>query len=92
MASRRGRKSKKKTKEKKDFLDKIIEALHEVNKLRKPYRLATAGVVSALVAGLIKAKVLTETFPEPWNTYANVILFAAIVAMAVDFMLTGLLD
>jgi hypothetical protein len=88
MASSQG----KKDAQKKDLLDKVIEALQEVNKARKPYRLATAGVVSAIVGGLLKAQALTSTFPQPWDTYANVILFLAIVAMAIDFMMTGLLD
>lgn len=82
----------KKSEKKDDIIDKMIKALQEANKLRKPYRLATAGMVSAIIAGLLKAQSLTATFPEPWGTYANVILFAAIVAMAIDLMLAGLAD
>lgn len=81
-----------KKKPKKDFLDRLIDLFHGTDKQKKPYKLATAGVVSAITAALIKAEVLTKTFPEPWNTYANAILFLAILAMAVDFMRTGLLD
>lgn len=77
---------------KKDVLDKLTDLLTQVNKARKPYKLATAGVVSAIIAGLLKAESLTSTFPEPWNTYANAILFLAIVVMAIDFMRTGLMD
>ena len=83
---------KKKKEDKPDLLDKIISALTEVNQLRKPHKLATAGVVAAIVGGLTKAIVLTETFPQPYDMYGNAILFIAIVLIAIDYIKGGLLD
>jgi hypothetical protein len=85
MASRR-------RKEKKDFLDKITDILTNLNKLRKPHRLATAGVVAAIVGGLIKSTVFTRTFPEPWDILGNAILFSAMIMIVFDFLRGGLLD
>ena len=84
--------AKKKKEDKPDLLDKIISALTEVNKIRKPHRLATAGVVVALVGGITKAVVLTETFPQPWDIAANAILFIAFILIVLDYIKGGILD
>ncbi len=84
--------AKKKKEEEPDLLDKIVSALTEVNELRKPHKLATAGIVVALVGGITKAIVLTETFPRPFDIYANFILFIALLLMILDFIKGGFMD
>ena len=79
-------------KKEEDFLDKIVRALTAVNDMRKPHKLATAGVVTALVGGLIKATAFTQTFPAPWDVFGNVILFLALILLVIDFIKGGIMD
>jgi len=74
---------------KRSLFDRIAGALKELAEARK-HKTVAVGVVSAVIAGLLKAQALTATFPEPWNTWANAALFVAIMLIAVDFMLGGL--
>lgn len=84
--------AKLKNKKDKDILDKVIEVLNKVNKVRKPYRLASAGVVAAVLGTLLKATALTQNFPEPYDTLGNFVLFIAILLIVADIARGGLLD
>lgn len=92
MVSRKKKSKHTKNKNKRDIFDKIIDILKEINKARKPHKLATAGVVAAIVGGLLKAQALTATFPKPWDVWGNAVLFISIVLIAFDFMRGGLVD
>jgi len=61
-------------------------------KKKKQYPIAAAGVVAAVIGGLIKATVLTETFPKPWDLYGNVILFVGLLLIVYDIARGGLYD
>jgi hypothetical protein len=56
-------------------------------KSERVIRTAKVGVVTALVGGIFKAIALTETFPQPFDTYGNVILFLAFMIMLAAFLL-----
>jgi len=74
---------------KKNLLDKIVDVF-----IGKPaqHKLAKVGVVTAMFGALLKAVVLTETFPKPWDVYANLILFVAILLVVADIAQGGLMD
>ncbi|GEM_PF-3829000 len=59
---------------------------------RPYYRLAKAGTVAAIVGGIIKLTAVTGTFPYPADLVANVIIFCAIIGIAIDFAKGGLMD
>ncbi len=74
-------------------LDKIAKVFDKAAKLlRSPYKVASAGVVAAVIGGLIKLTALTQTFPEPFDTVGNVIIFAAVLMVVIDLAKGGLLD
>jgi hypothetical protein len=60
--------------------------------LRGQYKVTSAGVVSAIIGGLIKLNVLTETFPQPFDVVGNVIIFAAVLMVVIDIARGGLMD
>lgn len=61
-------------------------------KNRKKYPMAAAGVVAAIVGGLLKATVLTQTFPKPWDVYANAAIFLGLLLVVYDIARGGLYD
>lgn len=62
-------------------------------KATKPtYKLAKAGTVAAIVGAILKLTAVTNTFPYPADIFANVIIFCAIIGIAIDFAKGGLLD
>ena len=74
-------------------LDKIAKVLDKTAKLlRGPYKVASAGVVAALFGALLKLTAITQTFPEPFDTVGNVIIFIAVLMVAIDIARGGLLD
>jgi hypothetical protein len=60
--------------------------------LRGQYKVTSAGVVSAIIGGLIKLNVLTETFPKPFDVVGNVIIFVAVLMVVIDIARGGLMD
>jgi hypothetical protein len=76
-------------KKEKPILDKIVDAfLGE----KRDHKLAKVGVVSAMFGALLKAIVLTETFPKPWDVYGNLILYVAVLLVVADIAQGGLMD
>lgn len=77
----------------KSTLDKISDILTKAGKLLKgPHKVASGAVVAAILGGLIKATALTQTFPEPWDTLGNAMLFIAIIVIVIDIAKGGLYD
>ena len=58
----------------------------------KPYRLAKAGVVAAVIGAILKLSEVTKTFPYPADLFGNLVIFCAVIAIAIDFCKGGLLD
>ncbi len=54
---------------------------------QRVWKTAKVGVVTALVGGIFKAISLTETFPQPFDTIGNVVLFLAFLIMLAAFLL-----
>ena len=78
---------------KKSALDRIADALQKAAKVIKgPNKVASGAVIAAVLGGLLKATALTQTFPEPWDTLGNVILFIAIILVVIDIAKGGLYD
>ncbi|NIQ17968.1 MAG: hypothetical protein GTN43_04120 [Candidatus Aenigmarchaeota archaeon] len=74
-------------------LDKVAKVLDKAAKLlRGPYKVASAGVVAAVIGGIIKLQALTQTFPEPFDTVGNVVIFVAVLMVVLDISRGGLLD
>lgn len=61
-------------------------------KKKQKYPVAAAGVVAAIIGGMLKATALTQTFPKPWDLYGNVILFLGLLLIVFDIMRGGLYD
>ena len=59
---------------------------------RPYYRLAKAGTVAAIVGAILKLTAVTGTFPYPADVLANVIIFCAIIGIAIDFAKGGIMD
>lgn len=57
-----------------------------------PYRLAKVGIVAAIVGGILDLSEVTKTFPYPTSIIGNVIIFVAILAIAIDLCKGGILD
>ncbi len=74
-------------------LDKVARVLDRAAKLLKgPYKVASAGVVAAIIGGMVKLQVITKTFPEPFDVVGNVIIFVAVLMVVADICKGGLLD
>lgn len=65
----------------------IFALLRPAKKEGAFYRSAKVGIVTALVGGIFKAIALTKTFPQPFDTMGNVILFIAFLLMLFSFLL-----
>jgi hypothetical protein len=72
------------------LIDRILDFFRDTSK--KDHRLAKVGVVTAVFGALLKAIVLTETFPKPWDLYANLVLFVAVLLVVADIAQGGLMD
>ncbi len=98
------KKAKKKTKSSTQKIEIVVktEAAKKAAKKKKTasrprytrpyYRLAKAGTVAAIVGGIIKLTAVTNTFPYPSDLIANVIIFCAIIGIAIDFAKGGIMD
>ncbi|MCK5019202.1 MAG: hypothetical protein KAS32_19235 [Candidatus Peribacteraceae bacterium] len=74
-------------------LDKVAKVLDKAAKLLKgPYKVASAGAIAAIFGTLLKMTALTQTFPEPFDTVGNVVIFVAILMVVIDISRGGLLD
>lgn len=71
---------------------KCERCVNWISQKKKQYPAAAVGVVAAVIGGLIKATVLTETFPKPYDGYANVALFLAVLLIVYDIARGGLYD
>lgn len=77
----------------KSALDKAYDVLTKAGKiLKRPNKMVSGAVIAAILGGLIKATALTQTFPEPWDTLGNVILFVAVILIVADIAKGGLYD
>jgi hypothetical protein len=77
----------------KDIITRIADMLTSLGKTLKSTPKATSGaVVAAIMGGLLKATALTQTFPDPFDTLGNVILFVAVLLVALDIAKGGLFD
>lgn len=74
-------------------LDKLAKVLNSAAKLLKgPYKTVSGAVVAALFGAILKLTAITETFPPPVDLIGNIIIFAAVLFIAVDPCRGGLLD
>jgi hypothetical protein len=73
-------------KKKKTIIDQIKKAV------TGPYRVTTGAVVAAILGGLIKLLDVTETFPQPSDKIANVVIFIAVLFVVADICKGGLFD
>lgn len=74
-------------------LDKLAKVLNNAAKLLKgPYKAASGAVIAALFGAILKLTVITETFPPPADLIGNIIIFAAVLFIALDIARGGLLD
>jgi hypothetical protein len=73
-------------------MKKIDSIINKIKKLQKPHKMAAVGVVAAIIGGLIKATALTQSFPEPYDSWGNLILFAALLLIIADIAIGGLYD
>lgn len=74
-------------------LDKLAKVLDRAARLLKgPYKKVSGAVVAALLGAILKLTQITETFPPPADLIGNVIIFAAVLFIAVDLCRGGLLD
>ncbi len=77
----------------KSTLDKISDILANAGKLLKgPHKIASGAVVAAIVGGLLKLTEITKTFPPPADTMGNIIIFLAVIMLAIDIAKGGLYD
>ena len=54
--------------------------------LDRIYKTAKVGIVTALVGGIFKAMALTNTFPPPFDTLGNVVLFVSFLMIFFSFL------
>jgi hypothetical protein len=74
-------------------LDKLAKVLDRAAKLlRGPYKTVSGAVLAALFGAILKLSEITKTFPPPADLVGNIIIFAAVLFIAVDLCRGGLLD
>jgi hypothetical protein len=81
-----------KEKNPKSTLDKIGGILENAAKVVKGRKTTTGALMAAVLGGMIKLTVLTETFPQPFDVVGNVIIFAAVLMVIIDLCRGGLED
>ncbi len=74
------------------FFFKCRRCFDWAKKKRKQYPIAAAGVIAAVLGSLLKATVLTQTFPKPYDLYGNLILFLGLLLIIYDVARGGLYD
>lgn len=74
-------------------LDKLAKLMDRAAKLLKgPYKAVSGAVLAALFGAILKLTEITKTFPPPADLIGNIIIFAAVLFIAVDLCRGGLLD
>lgn len=71
---------------------KCKQCFNWAKKKKQKYPIAAAGVVAAVIGGMLKATVLTQTFPQPYDLYGNVVLFLGLLLIVYDIARGGLYD
>lgn len=77
---------------KRSILDQISRYLEALAKNARANKVVSGAVISALLGGVFKLSELTGTFPPPADLLGNIIIFAAILFIAVDICKGGLFD
>ena len=76
----------------KSALDKVGDLLENAAKVVKSRKTTAGALMAAVLGGMIKLTVLTETFPQPFDVVGNVIIFAAVLMVIIDLCRGGLED
>jgi hypothetical protein len=76
----------------KSTLDKISGILDDASKIVKTRKTTTGALIAAVLGGVIKLTVVTQTFPAPFDVVGNVIIFAAVLMVVIDLCRGGLED
>ncbi|MFH1236851.1 MAG: hypothetical protein V1648_00385 [Candidatus Aenigmatarchaeota archaeon] len=76
----------------KSALDKVGDLLENAAKVIKTKKVTAGALMAAVLGGMIKLTVLTETFPQPFDVVGNVIIFAAVLMVIIDLCRGGLED
>ena len=76
----------------KTTLEKIADILEAAGKLARTKKATSGALVAALFGGVLKLSEVTKTFPEPADLVGNVIIFFAVLIIAIDICKGGLLD
>ena len=76
----------------KSALDKVGNLLENAAKVIKTKKVTAGALMAAVLGGMIKLTVLTETFPQPFDVVGNVIIFAAVLMVIIDLCRGGLED
>jgi hypothetical protein len=76
----------------KSALDKVGDLLENAAKVVKTRKTTAGALMAAVLGGMIKLTVLTETFPQPFDVVGNVIIFAAVLMVVIDLCRGGLED
>ena len=76
----------------KSALDKVGDMLENAAKVVKSRKTTAGALVAAVLGGIIKLTVVTQTFPEPFDVVGNVIIFAAVLMVVIDLCRGGLED
>jgi len=76
----------------KSALDKVGDLLENAAKVVKGRKTTAGALMAAVLGGMIKLIVLTETFPQPFDVLGNVIIFAAVLMVIIDLCRGGLED
>jgi len=76
----------------KSALDKVGDLLENAAKVVKGRKVTAGALMAAVLGGMIKLTVLTETFPQPFDVVGNVIIFAAVLMVVIDLCRGGLED
>jgi hypothetical protein len=92
MAEEKEKNSQEKQSNSKSSLDKVGDLLENAAKVVKGRKTTAGALMAAVLGGMIKLTVLTETFPQPFDVVGNVIIFAAILMVVIDLCRGGLED
>jgi SNF family Na+-dependent transporter len=77
---------------KRSLLDQISRYLEALAKNARANKTVSGAVISAILGGVFKLSELTGTFPPPADLIGNIIIFAAVLFIAVDICKGGLFD
>jgi hypothetical protein len=79
-------------KKEKSALDKVGDLLENAAKVVKSRKTTAGALMAAVLGGIIKLMVVTETFPAPFDVVGNVIIFVAVLMVVIDLCRGGLED